>query len=273
MAVDRARHTPVDPAGPLCYLLPVARNIDRKDLKNPDQFVSFWTKFGAYVGANRKAIIAGVAAALVVGLGSWIGSNMMAKKAATVSRDFARIERIATAELLPASGEAPKTEAPKPDDGLPHFKTDQLRLEAALHEADTFLGAHGSSSLADEAMVLKAKYLMSLDRAKEALPIYQGLQSALDRRLRFLAQEGLGYALEATGQTDAALTAFNSMADDAQNAGGFYKDRALYHKARLLEKKGSGKDAQKLLHEILDKTPTTPLREEINDRLAALEGK
>jgi tetratricopeptide (TPR) repeat protein len=246
----------------------VARNIDRKELKNPDQFVSFWTKVGAYIGANRKAILAGAAATVLVVAGAWIGSNMMAKKAATISRDFARIERIASADLLPATGEAPKT-----DDGLPHFKTGEARLQAALKETDTFLGAHGGSSLQDEALLLKAKYLMALDRAKEALPIYQGLQGALDARLRFLAQEGLGYALEATGQTDAALTAFNSLADTAQSAGGFYRDRALYHKARLLEKKGSGKDAQKLLHEILDKTPTTPLREEINDRLAALEGK
>jgi tetratricopeptide (TPR) repeat protein len=245
----------------------VARNIDRKQLKNPDQFVSFWTHVAAFLGAHRAKAIGGVVGALALGFGIWGVSTLLTKKAAATSHDFARIEKVATAELLPATGEAPKT-----DDGLPHFKTEQPRLEAAVKEVDTFLAAHGSSSLKDEALLLKAKYLMALGKAPEALAIYQGL-GALDSRLRFLAQEGLGYALEASGQVDAALAAFSALAEDAQNAGGFYRDRALFHKARLLEKKGSGKDAEKLLHEILDKTPTTTLREEINDRLAALEGK
>jgi tetratricopeptide (TPR) repeat protein len=246
----------------------VARNIDRKELKNPDQFVSFWTRIAASIRSHKSGVIGGVVVLVVASLGVWGTSTIITKKAADTSRAFARIEHIASADLLPATGEAPKT-----DDGLPHFKTEDARIEAALKEADSFLAAHGGSNLKEEALLLKAKYLMALGRAQEALPIYQSQLGTLDSRLRFLAQEGLGYALEATGQTDAALTAFGTLADDAQSAGGFYRDRALFNKARLLEKKGSSKDAGKLLHEILDKTPTTPLREEINDRLAALEGK
>jgi tetratricopeptide (TPR) repeat protein len=246
----------------------VARNIDRKELKNPDQFVSFWTHVGSGLNSHRLAVIGGVLGALAIGFGAWGVSGMMSRKAASTSHDFGRIERIATAELIPATGEAPKT-----DDGLPHFKTEDARLQAAIKEADTFIGGHGGSSLKEEALLLKAKYLMALGKASEALPIYQGQLGALDGRLRFLAQEGLGYALEASGQLDAALTAFTTLADESQSQGGFYKDRALYQKARLLEKKGNGKEAEKVLHEILDKTPTTPLREEINDRLAVLEGK
>jgi tetratricopeptide (TPR) repeat protein len=258
----------VDPARPLCYLQAVARNIDRKELKNPDQFVSFWTRVAQYITSHKTGVLGTLVLVLVAALGAWGGTTVMARRAADVSRDFARIERIASAELLPATGEAPKT-----DDGLPHFKTAQARLEAALKESDTFLGAHGGSSLKEEALLLKAKYLLALGRAQEALPIYQGQLGSLDSRLRFLAQEGLGYALEATGQIDGAITAFNTLAEESQASGGFYRDFALFNKARLLEKKGSGPDAKKLLHEILDKTPTTPLKEEINDRLAALEGK
>jgi tetratricopeptide (TPR) repeat protein len=246
----------------------VARNIDRKDLRNPDQFVSFWTRVAQYISSHRTGVIGAVLVVVVAVAGTWLGSTVMSKRAADVSRDFARIEKIGAADLLPASGEAPKT-----DDGLPHFKTEQARLEGALKEADSFLAAHGGSDLKEEALLLKAKYLLALGRAQEALPIYQGQLGSLDARLRFLAQEGLGYALEATGQIDPAITAFNTLAEDGAAAGGFYRDHALFNKARLLEKKGNGQDAQKLLHEILDKTPTTPLKEEINDRLAALEGK
>lgn len=248
----------------------MARNIDRKELKNPDQFVSFWTRIAAQIGSHRAVVIGGLAGLIVVGLAIWGGGNFMTKRSAETSREFARIEKVAGAGLLPATGEAPKDLA---DDGLPHFKTEQERLEAALKEADTFLGKHGGSSLEDEALLLKAKYLMALGKPQEALPIYQGKLGSLDKRLAFLAQEGLGYALEATGQTDAAITAFGALADQAAGAGGFYKDRGLFHKARLLEKKGTPKEAEKLFREILEKTPTTSLRQEINDRLAVLEGK
>lgn len=258
----------VDPAGSLCYLLPVARNIDRKELKNPDQFLSFWQRVAAWIGAHRWTVIGGAAGLLVVGFGAWGASVLMAKKAADNSLAFARIEKIANAELLPEKGEPPKK-----DDGLPHFKTEEARIQAALKEVDSFLAAHGSSTLKDEALLLKAKYLLALGKTSESLAIYKDQLGGVDPRFRFMVREGLGYAQEAAGQVDEAIATFAALADDSQGAAGFYRDRALYNKARLLEKKGSGKDAEKLLREILEKTPATTLREEINDRLAALEGK
>jgi tetratricopeptide (TPR) repeat protein len=243
-------------------------NIDRKELKHPDQFLTFLNRLGTFITSHRLGLISGVGAVLVICFAAWGISTFVSKRAAQTSQAFAKIERIAGADLLPATGEAPKT-----DDGLAHFKTEQARLEAALKEADTFLAAHGGSNLADEALLLKAKYLLMLGKSSDALAIYQGKLGAVDARLRFLAQEGLGYALEATGQTDGAIAAFAALAEQAQASGGFYRDRALYHKARLTEKKGNVKDAEKIFREILEKAPNGPLREEINDRLAALEGK
>jgi tetratricopeptide (TPR) repeat protein len=259
----------VDPGGPLCYLLPVSRNIDRKQLKSPDQFVSFWSRVAMFISARHRVVIAAAAAVLVLALVIWGATAALTRRAVRASVDFARIERIASADLLPATGTAPTT-----DDGLPHFKTEQERLEAALKESDSFIASHGGSRLKDEAQLLKAKYLLALGKAGDALPVYQGLlRGSIDDRLRFLAEEGLAYALEQSGQIDAAITAFGTLADDAQKNGGFYRDRALFNKARLLQQKGGGKEAEKLFRDILEKTPTTPLREEINDRLATLDGK
>lgn len=246
----------------------MARNIDRKELKAPDQFVTFWTRVGAAIAERRSMVIGGLVALVVAVVGMWGVSSFMDKRSAEASRAFARIERVASADLLPATGDPPKPF----EDGLPHFKTEKERVEAALKEADAFLGQYGRSRLADEAQLLKAKYLLTLGNAGEALNIYRSLVGgSTDKRLRFLAQEGLAYSLEASGQLDQAAATFGALADEAQNAGGFYRDRALFHKARLLEKKGSGKDAEKIFREILEKSPTTSLREEINDRLASLE--
>jgi tetratricopeptide (TPR) repeat protein len=252
----------------------VTRNLDRKQLKNPDQFVSFWTHVAAAVTAHRTVVIGSVVGVLVLGLGTWGTTVLVTRRAARASADFGRIERIAAADLLPAAGEASRP--PPSDDGLPHFKTEQERMEAALKESDAFIGSHSGSRLKDEAQLLKGKYLLALGKPGDAISVYRELLGGgLDSRLRFLAEEGHAYALEASGQTDAAITAFGTLADQAQQAGGFYRDRALFNKARLLQGKGgsSGKEAEKLLREILEKTPTTALREEINDRLATLEGK
>ena len=54
---------------------------------------------------------------------------------------------------------------------------------------------------------------------------------------------------------------------------GFYKDRALYHQARIAELRSNPADATRIYHEVLDKNPTTSLREEITNRLASLEMK
>ena len=55
--------------------------------------------------------------------------------------------------------------------------------------------------------------------------------------------------------------------------GGFYKDRARYHEARLAEMQGNPGEATRIYREVLDKNPTTSLREEISNRLALLELK
>jgi tetratricopeptide (TPR) repeat protein len=252
----------------------VTRNLDRKQLKNPDQFVSFWTRVAAAVSSHRLLVVGSVVGVVALGLAIWGTTVLVTKRAARASSDFARIERVAAADLLPAAGDAPRP--PQVDDGLPHFKTEQERMEASLKEADAFISSHSGSRLKDEAQLLKGKYLLALGKPNDAITVYRELLgSGLDSRLRFLAEEGHAYALEATGQIDAAITAFGTLADEAQKAGGFYRDRALFSKARLLQGKGgsSAKEAEKLLREILEKTPTTPLREEINDRLATLEGK
>jgi tetratricopeptide (TPR) repeat protein len=239
-----------------------------KELKQPDQFLTFSTRAGQWIVARRKIGI-GIAIALVVGVGvGWAVFSVGQRGAEHASVAFARIERIATADLLPESGEA------KFEDGLPHFKTDRERLEAAIKEADAFIAAgKGGDSMKEAALVLKARYLMGVGKAQDAIAIYQELGGSLDQRLRFLAREGLAYAFEETKQTDKAIEAFGALAEEAKSSGNFLRDRALYNKARLLEQKGTLKDAEKIYRDILAELPQSALKDEINDRLAVLEGK
>lgn len=237
---------------------------ESSELRQPDQFVSFWTKVAQGIAKQRRALLAGIIAALVV-LGGIEGSRaLFAHQAADRARDFGRIDAVAAAPLLGETETAPADEFP------PRFKSDKERKEAAIKESDAFLAKHGGSRLKDAALLLKAGYLMDVGRASEALPLYQEIAPRIAPGYQFLAQEGLGYAYEATGNVDKALEAYNALAQAAEQQGGFYRDRALFNKARLLEKKGSAKDAEAIYKEIVQKHPTTALRDEVNDRLAVL---
>jgi len=246
------------------------KGLSKKELKQPDQFVSFWTHFsekaGKYVSERRKPLLIAIGALAGVVTATVIYGQIRERAALRSSEALEHVAKVASADLLPADG------TPAKDDSLPHFKTEKERMEAALKEVDGFLSAEPHSPLRREAQLQKAGLLLDLQRPDEAIPLYSDvLESHLDSNLKFIAQEGLGYAYEAKGDLDQALAAFTKLAGD--NPKGFYHDRSLYHQARIAERKGNPTGAVKLYKEVLEKSPQSALRDEISNRLAVLETK
>src|SRR5262249_58457760 len=107
----------IDPASPLCYLQAVPKSI-KKELKRPDEFVSFWTRFGTTAGevfaARKRAIIIGLTALCTVIAGSIIFSELPERNAIRSSQALDRVQKILIADLVPEGGTAK-------DDGVPHF--------------------------------------------------------------------------------------------------------------------------------------------------------
>jgi hypothetical protein len=252
-----------------------------KELKQPDEFVSFWTHFGAKLSQHRRKVIAAVASAAVALAAGWGTVSYRNAQAAKATVAFARIDSIANADLLPEK--APEkaqddAKAAKPEkieaDSVPHFKTEQERLEAAIKEADSFLATFGGEGLGRRALFGKASRLLVLGKASDAATIYTALAaSETNSELRAMEQDGSAAASEASGKLDEALRAYSALAEDSQRSGSFYLDRALFAKARILEKQGKGKDAEQVLRDILTKVPKTSLRPQIDDRLAVLGEK
>jgi hypothetical protein len=247
-------------------------------LKQPDEFVSFWTRTASqasdFAAARKRALIIGATMLGTVIVGSLIFSSVSEGRSKRATESLMRVERIATAELRPDGTPTTNPDGtPLPDDGAPHFKTDKERAEAAIKELDAFLAGSGNP-LKAEAKLQRGPLLLALGRAPEAVTTYEELLAGkVDDRMRFLAQEGLGYALEAKGDLNAAAAAFAKLTEAGAKAGGFYADRALYHQARMAELRGNAADAKKLYKEVLEKNPTTSLKDEISNRLAVLETK
>jgi tetratricopeptide (TPR) repeat protein len=244
--------------------------LSRKQLRQPDEFIGFWTRTGEAVSrfssSHTRALIVSLTALATVIAGSVVITQLSERRAIAASEALDRVERIETADLIIPG-------APPKDDGLPHFATETERLTAALKELDAAFGS-GHGPLVPEARLERGSILLDLDRADEAIAVYEKLlDDRLDGRLRFLAREGLGYGYERKGRLDDALRVLSKLGDDAQGMGDFYRDRALYHQARLAELRGNPADASRLYKEVLDKSPTTTLREEITNRLASLELK
>lgn len=248
-------------------------------LKQPDEFVSFWTRTAAqaseFAMARKRAIIVGATMLGTVIVGSLVFSAISEGRSKRATEALSRVEKIATSELRPEG--APTTNpdgTPLADDGGPHFKTEKERAQAALKELDAFL-AGPRNRLTAEARLERGPLLLALGRAPEAITTYEELLGdKLDGRLRFLAHEGLGYAQEAKGDLNAAAATFAKLTEDAgTKEGAFYADRAAYHQARIAELRGNAADAKKLYKEVLDKNPSTSLRDEITNRLAVLELK
>jgi len=251
------------------------RTIKQKELKRPDQFVDFWSRtsaaLGNYTSSHMRALVVSLTALVTVVAGSVALSQVSERRSIRAAETLDRVQQMANAEIATPGA------TPPADDGIPHLATEKAQLEAALKELDgSFSGPHGK--LHAEAMLVRGSLLLNLDRAAEAVTNYQTLLADnLDDRLHFLAEEGLGYGYERLGKLDEAQAAFVKLGSDASGQGGleggFYKDRALFHQARLAELRSNPADATRIYHEVLDKNPTTSLREEITNRLASLEMK
>jgi len=243
-----------------------------KELKQPDQFVDFWThawnRIVEVLGPRRKPLFAGLGALLGVITAAAIFQKVDDDKKIDASAAFATLEKAANPDLDTG------TPSPLKDDDAPHFKTAADRQAAVLKQDDDFLAKYRTTGLKDEALIVKGGQLLDAGRYDEAIAAFDAAIGAkLDPRLRFLAHEGTGYAYEGKGDFDKAAAAFAALDEDAKQFQGFYRDRAVYQKARMTERKGDRAGAVKLYKEVLDKMPDSLLHDEITDRLAVLEAK
>lgn len=177
-------------------------------------------------------VVAGIIAGVV-----WYRGKL-SEDAATATRVLASATAASSRARIDATGEFEKRNLPPPN---PVFADEGARAKAIDDTLAELSSGMDGTDAATAAKLVEAARHMQGGKFPEAKAGYESfLQGEADHPLAFLAHEGLALALEAAGDVDGALAQLDTMAPEA---GAFYRDQALFHKARMLEGQGKADEA------------------------------
>jgi tetratricopeptide (TPR) repeat protein len=244
--------------------------------QSQDQFVGFWQKFFEKVAPYARAIGITLATTLAIVLVVWAVSSWRESRAESAAESFGRAIKIYDADLVTDANPAEKSDEENP---VPRFKTEKERADATLAALDDLDKKWGSTDVAKNAALFRAGVYYDQGRYDDAARYYKdaATRAGDDPSMRALAREGQGLCDEARNRLDEALAAYQAL---EPKSGDFFRDRALCDQARIALcdqariylKKGDKKKAGNLYKEALAKMPQSPLRDEIQNQLAVLEG-
>ncbi|HEX4381646.1 MAG TPA: tetratricopeptide repeat protein [Myxococcales bacterium] len=231
----------------------MAEKLDRKQLKQPDEFQVLAGKAMQWVATHQAKVVTGIVAVAVVVLAGWGFSAWRAsreeKAGAALSDALEKASRPLASEAIPG----------QPQDTFP---TKEEREKAVIAALQTVRSDFGGSRAAQTAQAQIAFHEQaSGDNAAAAKDLQEFLASAgAGHPLRFVAQEALGYALESQGKMDEAKAAFDKLSDFNM------KPRAEFQDARLALVEGKP-DAKAQLEKFAKDNPKeTELAREANAR-------
>ncbi|HVY27150.1 MAG TPA: tetratricopeptide repeat protein [Polyangiaceae bacterium] len=195
---------------------------------------------------------------IMAGLAGWISWEVYSwRHARTTEKATDALFKALAAEMgKVGSSSASDDERGGPEDTRRSFATEEERLKAAKSEYLLASAASGSkSSVLSELGAAGIAY--DLGQYKEAQAAYEKVKQhpayATDTDIKGRTLDGLGMALEAQKQDEAALKVFHELANmDSAN----FAALGMYQQARMLKAEGKTEDALKLLDKAGDKLAT-----------------
>jgi tetratricopeptide (TPR) repeat protein len=242
----------------------LAKKLSHKELKEPDEFLSFTVRALRWINQQKVALIAGALALAVVILGTfaWKWYALSKEKAASVA--FIQAREILDARVIPRDDSAGTSAS----DGS--FSSEDDKYRAAIAEFEQVAKSHSNSATAALATYYLAEYSRRIgdyDKAIENFKSYLKSEGPSGELAAF-AVEGIAASLEAQGKDDQAVQQYKRLTESPFD---MQPDRGLFHVARLEQKAGRNDEAVRLFNEIIEKYPKTTYMREIQDRLSVLE--
>ncbi len=245
----------------------VAKKYTRKQLKQPDEFITFSMKVWGILRQNvPKVLITVISAAIIIAV-VWTWTYLAEAKAAKTTGMLSKAFDVYNQPLLPKDIKTP----PASKDDPPRFKTQKAKLAAAEKKFDEAIKKAGGD-LKIMTILVRAGVRLQEGNYQKAIEDYQTFLSKspaggkLNDSFRILANEGLGYSYEALKDYDKALSYFKQL---SQFEG--QKWVVKYHEARLLALKGKKAEAAKVLQEVTEKAGNRYVENLASNYLAQLE--
>lgn len=185
----------------------MADKLDRKQLKQPDEFQVVAGKALQWILNNQARVIAGVVAVAAIALGAWAFASWRESREEKAGSALSEALELAS---RPLAGEAAPGE---PQDS---FASKGEREKAVIAALQKVRSEYGGSRAAQTAQAELGFHEQAAgDSAAAAKDLQDFLSSAgREHPLRAVAQESLGYALEAQGKLDEAKAAFEKLRED-----------------------------------------------------------
>jgi len=198
----------------------------------------------------------------VLGLVIAVVNHLGEKAELAASTDFGTTLRVLDREVSATATAKDGEEAP--------FKTEADKDAALIAKLTEFRRANPGRKAATNAALPLAQGLLRQGKADEALGLVDEFLKGAEPTdpLRPAAYEARGYALESQGKYDAALAAFEQLAQETKTD--FLKGLGLYHRARILELKGDKPGAARQFAEVEAAAAGTSAARLAKDRLALL---
>ena len=135
-----------------------------------------------------------------------------------------------------ASAELTTPNAPPKEDGVPHFATERDAARRPSRRSTATSPARACRSIPRPCWSAAGSCSISIAADEAAGRLREAAQGKLDDRLKFLAERGSATPTSPRGSSPRPRRRSPSW---ATTPAGFYKDRALYHEARLAELRGN----------------------------------
>ncbi len=169
------------------------KRVSRKEIKQPDEFVSFWMKVYEYAQLHRRRVIAGISAVVAVLVLIWAGIAYSEKRERDASRLFSKAQ-MALIASHEESSEKSKEQAEE-------ILTDLVQRYSRTH------AAQGARALLGNIYYQRREFEKSIE-------MYEALAQSKPKNLtlRAMADEGVAYSYEQKGEWDKALTYYERLA-------------------------------------------------------------
>ena len=218
------------------------------------------------VRANRRNILLGAAAIVVIGIGIIFGMRYMESRDQAAQQLLTRAIDFYHGQIDPTAPDDPMGKGAQPV-----FRTEEAKYKAASKEFSEVISKYGSSKLAGIARYYLGLCQMQLGQKQEAIRSLESVRdSGRDRTVSHLAKKVLAAIHLESGNHKGAQELLEGMIKDPQCE--LPKGELKLQLSRALIAQGKRDEGLKVLKEARDESARSSFSSQISQELARLEG-